>query len=75
MEIEIKESAGPYIGPKSGVLKIKTIEVAGTHFRTDQNRKRLELGKAVFFSKGYNLYNPLQQFRSILYFRTDLARL
>ena len=70
MEIEIKESAGPYIGPKSGVLKIKTIEVAGTHFRTDQNRKRLELGKAVFFSmsKGYNLYNPLQQFRSILYF-------
>ena len=28
MEIEIKESAGPYIGPKSGVLKIKTIQVA-----------------------------------------------
>ena len=51
MEIEIKESAGPYIGPKSGVLKIKTIPVAGAHFRTDQNRKRLELGKAVFFSK------------------------
>ena len=51
MEIEIKESAGPYIGPKSGVLKIKTIQVAGAHFRTDQNRKRLELGKAVFFSK------------------------
>ena len=45
MEIEIKESAGPYIGPKSGALKIKTIQVAGAHFRTDQNRKRLELGK------------------------------
>ena len=28
MEIEIKESAGHYIGPKSGVLKIKTIQVA-----------------------------------------------
>ena len=40
MEIEMKESAGPYIEPKSGELKIKTIQVAG-----DQNRKRLELGK------------------------------
>ena len=43
MEIEIKESAGPYIGPnkesagpyigpKSGVLKLKTIQVAGALF-------------------------------------------